>query len=153
MVVSNSLAAIVVDVSQSPFARLRPLPLNSVRLDDAYWAPRSRINREVVLLSQYRHLEETGAIANFHRAAGRYNGEFQGLYFSDSDVYKWLEAAAWSLAQEPHTELEHLVTSVVSAIAAAQLPDGYLNTYFMFDRRPAGGPTCLRSTRCTARAT
>ena len=76
----------VVDTSGSPHARLRPLPLDAVSLADDFCEPRRRINREVTLPSQYRHLEETGRLDNFRRASGKIGGEYQGIYFNDSDV-------------------------------------------------------------------
>jgi DUF1680 family protein len=91
----------VVDTSGSPHAHLRTLPLEAVSLADDFWEPRRRINREVTLPSQYRHLEETGCLDNFRRASGKISGEYQGIYFNDSDVYKWLEAASWTLATDP----------------------------------------------------
>ena len=55
----------VVDTSRSPFARLHTLPLDAVNLAGGFWEPRRRINREVTLPSQYRHLEDTGRLDNF----------------------------------------------------------------------------------------
>jgi hypothetical protein len=112
---------------------LRPVPLTAVQLTDTFWAPRRRLNREVTLPSQYRHCEETGRIDNFRRAAGWKDVPFQGIYFNDSDVFKWVEAAAWTLAAEEDAELRQMMDTVVDAIVAAQQPDGYLNTYFLFE--------------------
>src|SRR5919199_1800227 len=88
---------VIVDTSRSRFARLRSLSMTVVRLNDEFWEPRRRINRTITLPSQYRWLEETGRLRNFQRAAGEVGGEFQGRFFNDSDVYKWLEAASWTL--------------------------------------------------------
>ncbi len=92
---------VVVDTSVSEHARLHAVPITDVRLSDNFWEPRRRVNREVTVPSQYRHLEETGRLDNFRRAAGQIEAPFRGLYFNDSDVYKWLEAAAWTLASDP----------------------------------------------------
>jgi uncharacterized protein len=124
----------VVDTSGSPHAHLRTLPLEAVSLADDFWEPRRRINREVTLPSQYRHLEETGRLDNFRRASGKIGGEYQGIYFNDSDVYKWLEAASWTLATDPDPDLERMVDDAITEIADAQRPDGYLNTYFTFEK-------------------
>ena len=124
----------IVDTSRSPHARLRPLPLDAVKLADDFWEPRRRINRDVTLPSQYRHLEDTGRLDNFRRASGKTGGEYQGIYFNDSDVYKWLEAAAWTLAEGSDPELERMVAAAITEIEDAQRPDGYLNTYFTFER-------------------
>lgn len=125
---------VVVDTRHSRSARLRPVPVTAVRLEDDFWEPRRRINREVTLPSQFEHCEATGRIDNFRRASGkRPDLPFQGIFFNDSDVYKWLEAAAWSLATDPDPELERMVDVAITEIEDAQQPDGYLNTYFMFE--------------------
>jgi DUF1680 family protein len=108
--------------------------LTAVALSDSFWAPRLRLNREVTLPAQYRLLEETGRLDNFRRAAGKRQGSFQGLFFNDSDVYKWLEAVAWTLAVEPDTELAQMADRAIDEVAAAQEPDGYLDTYYTFER-------------------
>ncbi|MBS1251140.1 MAG: Non-reducing end beta-L-arabinofuranosidase [Anaerolineales bacterium] len=125
---------VVVDTSQSRHTRLRPVPLTAVTLTDAFWAPRRRINRDITLLSQYRRCEDTGRIDNFRRAAGKKAAPFRGRYYNDSDVYKWLEAAAWTLATDADPALAQMVDTVITEITAAQQPDGYLNTHFMLDR-------------------
>jgi len=131
---SAQRAQVVVDTSGSCYARLRSLPPGEVRLADGFWEPRRRINREETLPSQYEHIEATGRLDNFRRASGKVDVPFRGLYFNDSDVYKWLEAASWSLATDPDPGLERMVESAITEIADAQRPDGYLNTYFTFER-------------------
>ena len=70
----------VVDTTNSPHSRLKPVPVSAVRLTDEFWAPRLRINREVTLPSQHRLLAETGRLENFQRAAGnRPDLDFQGV--------------------------------------------------------------------------
>lgn len=126
--------ACVVDTEHSSHAELKPVPLTAVTLTDSFWAPRLAVNREVTLPAQYQQLESTGRLDNFRRAAGRLDIGFQGRYYNDSDVYKWLEAAAWSLAATDDPALEQLLEGTVDLIVEAQEPDGYLNTYFTFDR-------------------
>src|SRR5919107_1816781 len=125
---------VVVDSSRSRYSRLRPLTLSDVRLSDGFLEPRRRVNREVTLPSQYDHLEQTGRLDNCRRAAGKIDAPFRGVYFNDSDVYKWLEAAAWTLASDPDPELERMVDAAIGEIEDAQQPDGYLNTYFTFEK-------------------
>lgn len=126
--------AVITDTSRSQYACLRPAPLTQVTLDDGFWSPRLQINREITLPTQYHHLEQTGRIDNFRRAAGKQAGPFRGYFFNDSDVYKWVEAVAWTLAARPDPALEQMIDTVITEIAAAQQPDGYLNTYFTFER-------------------
>jgi uncharacterized protein len=125
----------LVDTARSPHARLQPVPLGSVRLLDGFWAPRREVNRGQTLPSQYDRCEETGRLDNFRRAAGKIGGTFRGRYYNDSDVYKWAEAAALCLAEGGDPTLERMLSNVVREIADAQEPDGYLNTYFTFERR------------------
>jgi len=115
--------------------KLRPVPIGAVKLTDEFWAPRLQLLQEVTLPLQYEILEETGRIDNFRRAAGKTEGAFKGWYFNDSDVYKWVEAAAQSLAYERSSKLESLMENVIADIMTAQEPDGYLNTYFTFDKK------------------
>ena len=126
--------SVVVDTTHGPHARLKPVPVSAVKLSDAFWAPRLRTNREVTLPAQYAHLEATDRLDNFRVAAGKKAGAFTGIYFNDSDVYKWLEAASWALAAGDDPASRALVETAVTEIADAQQPDGYLNTYYMFDR-------------------
>lgn len=128
----------VVDTRYSPYCRLQPLPLTAMRLEDQFWAPRLRTVAGLTLRQQYEQCERTGRIDNFRRAAGKKQIDFQGRFYNDSDVYKWLEAASYALAVQPagapDDELARLVEAVIAEVAAAQAPDGYLNTYFTFDR-------------------
>ncbi len=133
MTVRNRTSVAVVDTSLSPRTKLRPVPPGAVQLMDQFWAPRRRINRETTLPSQFQHLETTGRLDNFRRASGKLDIPFQGIYFNDSDVYKWLEGVAWTLATEDAPDLARMVDVVIREIADAQQPDGYLNTYFMFE--------------------
>ncbi|MDR2754791.1 MAG: glycoside hydrolase family 127 protein, partial [Planctomycetaceae bacterium] len=73
---------------------------------------------------------DTGRFTNFAKAAKLLNGDFEGIYFNDSDVYKLLEGTAYSLADHPDPALEKHADNVIAWIAAAQLPNGYLNSYF-----------------------
>ena len=124
----------VVDTSRSPHVRLRSVPLESVTVRDAFWAPRRRVNAQRTLPSQFRHLESTRTIDNMRRAAGKKDGEYAGMYFSDSDIYKWLEAVSWQLAGRSDPELQRMADVVIKELADAQRDDGYLNSYFSRER-------------------
>lgn len=116
---------------------IREIPLNRVRITDAFWSPRQRLMTDVtipymekILRDEVPGAEKSHAISNFRMAAGEENGEFYGMVFQDSDVAKWLEAAAYSLALKPDKGLEARVDDMVALIGRCQQPDGYLNTYF-----------------------
>jgi len=126
---------VVVDSSRSPYSLLKPVPLDSVKLKDSFWKPRIETLIKETLPTQYELLEETGRIENFRRAAGKVKTEFKGLFFNDSDVYKWIEAASYTLAYNVDSRLERIVENVIAEISDAQDVDGYLNTYFTFERK------------------
>src|SRR5215475_7115578 len=109
--------------------RLRPVDARGVAIQDGLLADRQRVNREVTILRGAEELERAGTLDNFRIAAGRASGERRGMVFSDSDVYKWLEALAWETGREPSAELEHLARETTELVAAAQQPDGYLNSW------------------------
>jgi uncharacterized protein len=121
---------LVVDTSHSRYARLRPLPTTAVTFRDGFWERRRRAVGEVMLPAQYEKLETTGRLANFRRTAASEIGGFEGLYFNDTDVYKWLEAAAWVLAIDNDPALDQLVDKVIAEVGAAQQPDGYLDNFY-----------------------
>ncbi len=77
--------------------------------------------------------EKSHAIANFKIAAGREAGHHYGWVFQDSDVYKWLEAAAYTLEDDPDEKLREIADGVVDLIGEAQEEDGYLGTYFSIE--------------------
>ncbi len=124
----------LINLTNSPAARTHPAPIAAFELADAFWEPRRRINREETLAFQFGKLEESGCLDNFRRAAGAKTCEFRGPVFMDSDVYKWLEAAATTLGTHSTPELQKMVDEVTSLIEGALQSDGYLDTAFMFDK-------------------
>ncbi|TCL70018.1 hypothetical protein EDC14_10107 [Hydrogenispora ethanolica] len=109
---------------------LRAIPHTAVTIADRFWTPRLENNRRRSLFQQYHYLNETGVLANFRNVHQPWDGIYHGLFFSDSDAYKWLEAAGYSLATHPDPRLRRLTDELIRLIAAAQMADGYLNTYF-----------------------
>lgn len=107
--------------------------LPAVTIDDPFWTPRLENNRERTLEYQYDQLAETDCLENFRRAAAGEEGGFQGMWFADSDLYKWIEAASYVLAGEDDPDLERQVEDCIGLVAAAQEEDGYLNTYFTLE--------------------
>jgi DUF1680 family protein len=100
-----------------------------VKIEDAFWQPRIETNRTVTIPSDFRKCEETDRVANFERAAGLLDGPFVGDYeFNDSDVYKVIEGASYSLQNHPDPELDAYIDGLIAKIGAAQEPDGYLYT-------------------------
>lgn len=129
------MVTLLVNTLESPWARLKPIPIEHVKIIDKFWAPRLKTLREETLPSQYNLMEETGRIDNFRRAAGKVKGPFRGAYYNDSDVYKWVEATCLTLAYEHDQKIATLLTNVIDEIVAAQDEDGYLNTYFTYEKK------------------
>ena len=123
--------AFLVNTEVSPFAALRPVSASTVELLDGFWARLLDINRKKTLQFQYQFLESTGRLDNIRRAARRLAQPFRGRVYDESDVYKWLEAAYWSLGRSPDPGLKVWVEAIIRDLEAAQQPDGYLNTYFV----------------------
>lgn len=109
---------------------LTPVDFTAVQLADEFWLPRVRTIRDHTLPHVFAQCEETHRIRNFEVAAGRVEGEHEGYFFNDSDVYKALEGAANLLALTPDAALEKRMDDLIALFAAAQQDDGYLNTYF-----------------------
>jgi DUF1680 family protein len=107
---------------------IQPVPFTAVRVADSFWSPRIKTNRETTVGYCFDKCEETGRIANFEVAGGLKQGGFQGIYFNDSDVFKVIEGAAYTLAIHPDAELNKLLDELIAKIAAAQEDDGYLYT-------------------------
>ena len=117
-------------LAQSPHQKFQAVPFTNVHFDDSFWTPRLQTNRETAIPHNFQWCEQTGRFTNFAKAAKLMEGEFQGIYYNDSDVYKLLEGTAYSLAGHPDPELEKHADAVIAWIAAAQEPNGYLNSYF-----------------------
>jgi hypothetical protein len=115
------------------------VPLTAVKLTDAFWAPRLETNRTVTIPFALEQCESTGRIKNFEIAGGSAQGSFCTKYpFDDSDVYKVIEGAAYSLLVHPDPELESRIDGIIAKIASAQEKDGYLYTARTID--PAKPP-------------
>ena len=107
-----------------------PVSFADVTIQDAFWSPRLDSHKDVTLAVCIDQIEnQTGRIRNFENAAlGK--GEHSGIFFDDSDVYKALEGMAYSLRNHPDPVLEAKCDEWIGKIAAAQQPDGYINTYY-----------------------
>jgi DUF1680 family protein len=117
--------------SEQPLLKLRPVPFTDVKIQDSFWAPRRETNRVASIPFSLRKLEEAGNLENMRLAARGATNGFRGPVFMDSDLYKALEAASYSLATDPDPALEKQVDEIISLMAAAQQPDGYLDTHFI----------------------
>ena len=126
VVVTISLKA----TGQEPgFYPVSPVPFTKVNITDEFWSGRIKTNREVTIPFAFEKCEETGRIDNFRIAGGIKAGDtFPRRGFDDSDVYKIMEGAAYSLASYPDKELDNYLDTLIYYIGKAQEEDGYLYT-------------------------
>ena len=126
----------VANFSRSPFARLKPLPVRAVTIEDGFWSRRRKTNAASSIPTMHDQLVAHGRIDNFLRLEGKSQEPQKGPVYSDSDIYKWLEAAAFVLQSGQQPELKKTADAMIHDVVAAQEPGGYLNTYFVQDRKP-----------------
>src|SRR5436190_6972233 len=113
---------------------VKPVPFTAVHFTDIFWAPRIEVNRTVTIPFAFQKCEETGRVDNFLRAGAALRGETlrdkkpPGYPFDDTDLYKVIEGASYSLSVHPDPKLETYVDGLIEKIGAAQEKDGYLYT-------------------------
>src|SRR4051812_8778882 len=116
----------------------RPLGIGDVRITSGFWADRQRLNGTAIIRHCERWVEAMGWTGNFDAAVeGRLPRDRRGREFSDSDVYKLIEAMAWEVGRTGDREMDRRLRALVDRIAPVQEPDGYLNTMF---GRPGQAP-------------
>jgi DUF1680 family protein len=108
---------------------IQQVPFTNVHFNDNFWAPRIETNRTVSIPSAFKECEKNGRFDNFALAGGLIKGEQKGDFsFDDTDPYKIIEGASYSLAVKYDKKLDAYLDSVINLIRAAQEPDGYLTT-------------------------
>lgn len=108
---------------------ITPVPFTSVKVSDHFWGQRLEANRKVTIPLAFKKCEETGRYENFVKAAHPKDSyKAGGFPFDDTDVYKTIEGASYSLQTYPNNKMVHYIDSVLAIVAAAQEPDGYLYT-------------------------
>jgi DUF1680 family protein len=108
---------------------IQPVPFTSVKLTDNFWAPRIKKNADVTIPIAFHFCETTGRIRNFEIAGGLDTGKFQTIFpFDDSDVFKIIEGASYSLQTFPDPKLDAYLDALIYKIGLAQEEDGYLYT-------------------------
>jgi DUF1680 family protein len=119
---------------------VRPVDFTKVSLKDEFWTTRMEMNRSVTIPFAFQKNEETGRVDNFRKAAGLMKGPFTGKRYNDSDVYKAMEGAAYSLLLHPDPVIKKKLDDLIGIIGKAQEPDGYLFTARTVDpKNPAPG--------------
>ena len=119
---------------------IRPVAFTQVQVNDIFWAPRLETNRAATIPYAMKMNEETGRVDNFRKAAGLIKGPHQGKRYNDSDVFKVMEGASYTLMLYPDPQLKRELADLIIIIGMAQEPDGYLYTTRTIDpKNPAPG--------------
>ena len=118
------------DIKEQPLKMIEQIDFSHVKINDNFWSPRLSKHVSATLPVCIDQIEnQTGRIRNFENAA-KGEGEHSGIFFDDSAVYKALEGMAYSLINNPDPELEKKADEWIDKFAAAQQPDGYINTFY-----------------------
>lgn len=108
--------------------QIQGIPFNKVKISDQFWSPKIETTRTVTIPASFAKCEETGRVANFEKAArkeGKFGTEFP---FDDTDIYKTIEGASYSMSVHPDPKLDRYVDSLIARVGKAQEADGYLYT-------------------------
>ena len=126
----------VIDLSKSPYARLKTVPISAVVIQEGFWSKRRTTNVDASIPSMRDELLAHGRMDNFLRLTGKSDAPQRGPVYSDSDIYKWTEAVAFALQSGSNAELRASAEKMIQQVVAAQEPSGYLNTYYVAERKP-----------------
>ena len=123
------------NLAKSPHAKLRDIPVRAVTITGGFWGQRREINVAKSIPTMHDLLEANGRMNNFRRLVGKSTAAQSGPVFSDSDVYKWTEAAGFVLQSGDRPELRASAEKLIDEVVGVQEPSGYLNTYYQDDRK------------------
>ncbi len=120
--------------SQNQLRKIKGIDYSEVEITDPFWKPKIEdVAKNAIGVCVYQTETATARIRNFEKVAAKKGERHEGIYYDDSDVYKAIEAMAYSLHSVPDKTVEAKADEWIDKIAAAQLPDGYLNTYFTLE--------------------
>ncbi len=126
----------VIDLRDSPYAKLKTVPVRAVVIESGFWSQRRSSNFSSSIPSMHDELLAHGRMDNFLRLEGKSSEPQKGPVYSDSDIYKWTEAAAFQLQCGDDPQLRKRTETMIGEVVGVQEPSGYLNTYFDGDRKP-----------------
>ncbi len=121
----------IIATRNSPYAKLKSVPVHAVTITPGFWSKRRQTNVESSIPSMREELLQHGRMDNFLRLEGKSSAPQRGPVYSDSDVYKWMEAVGFALQSGPLPDLQTTTDAMIRQVVAAQEPGGYLNTYFV----------------------
>ena len=110
--------------------------MRAVTIQTGFWGQRREVNVTKSIPSMHDLLEANGRMNNFRRLVGKSQAAQSGPVYSDSDIYKWMEAVGFALQSGDLPELRTTTQKMIDEVVAVQEPNGYLNTYYVDDRKP-----------------
>lgn len=114
---------------------IQAVSIKNVVIKDKFWLPKITLLQDTTIWYAFKKCQEEGRMENFLIAGGKKKGTYRGkMPFDDTDVYKIIEGASYSLISKPNKKLEDYIDSIISIIKIGQEPDGYLTTWFTIDR-------------------
>jgi len=117
--------------AQPIFKKIEPVSFSQVNVTDNFWKPKiDKVATKTLAACIYQTEVATGRIRNFEKVARKKGEKHEGIFYDDSDVFKALEAMGYSLKTHPSVDMEKKCDEWIDKIAAAQQPDGYLNTFY-----------------------
>jgi uncharacterized protein len=123
----------VIATRNSPYAKLKSVPVQAVTIEPGFWSKRRTINVDSSIPSMRQELLDHDRMNNFLRLERKSPKPQHGPVFSDSDIYKWVEAVGFALQTQPLPELRGQADAMIRDVVAVQEPSGYLNTYYQGD--------------------
>ena len=124
----------ILNLAKSPHAKLHSVPVRAVAIGSGFWAGRRSANVKSSIPTMHDELESHGRMNNFRRLVGKSDAPQIGKFYSDSDVYKWTEAASFAMQSEDLPQLRATVENLIELVCSVQKSSGYLNTYYVGDR-------------------
>jgi DUF1680 family protein len=121
----------VLYLDKSPYAKLKNIPVHAVTITSGFWGARREVNVEKSIPSMEKLLEANGRRTNFLRLVGKSSEPENGPVYSDSDIYKWVEAVGFALQSRDIPALREQTDKIIKDVVAVQEPSGYLNTYYV----------------------
>jgi DUF1680 family protein len=124
----------VLNLANSPYAKLHSVPVHAVTIEDGFWSKRRETNVKSSIPTMRDQLLEHGRMDNFRRLVGKSSEPQKGPVYSDSDIYKWMEAVGFALQSGELPEVHNQTAAMIKEVIAVQEPSGYINTYYVQDR-------------------
>src|ERR1700724_3539300 len=113
------------NLASYPYAKLHSVPVRAVTIEEGFWSKRRKTNVERSIPTMREQLEQHGRMDNYRRLVGKSSEPQKGPFYSDSDIYKWIEASGFALQSGDIPELHKVTASMIEEVVAVQEPSGY----------------------------